>query len=257
MDNQSTTEKPIQSGLGSILERIGDFFHIFDLSYFVGGTLTLMAIVFAYYHLVYVRLLNHYPIPNEQWLTVLVIVVSCYGCGLVAFSFGRAFGNRFYRGRVLENKLIERLGYHKVKDCPSIETYVRQLNGTDTTSEAKGEIRWCLYGRMWSEVAHENAYPVVLHHLMRYWAMSATYDSVGFSLGVWSLSTFFVAAIGYSQDKWFVALGAIGAVLLLIAAHFAFRQASRYFQYQIDDLAAHFAVVHQRNCNHEELGDLR
>ncbi len=77
---------------------------------------------------------------------------------------------------------------------------------------------------------------------MRYWAMAATYDGVALSLLVWA--TILVAAQFeiVAQQPLGHGLGMTGAVVALAAAYFAFRRGAAYFEYQIEDVVAHFAV---------------
>jgi hypothetical protein len=121
------SERSVSSGLSSILDRVGEFFHIFDLSYFVGGVLTLSAASFAYFHIVYVGLESHYPLPDSQWLRVIIMVISSYACGLVAFAIGRLIGT-VYRRNILEGRIRQRLTLHGIDKCPILKEYVEQLD---------------------------------------------------------------------------------------------------------------------------------
>ena len=102
---------------------------------------------------------------------------------------------------------------------------------------------WWLYIRMWSEVAHDRSAPLVLQHLMRYWAMAATYDAVAFSFLVWAMVL--TAAHFHSVAPKPIGLGVTiaGVAACLLAAFFSFRRGADYYEYQIEDVVAHFAVL--------------
>jgi len=228
-DEKSPTEE-IVSGVRSLFDRIGEFFHIFDLSFFVSGVMTFGALVFVYLRLEYPR-----DFPFAPWVSVLAIIIACYVCGLIAFAVGRGISGPTFRRNKLEITLPRALDAHDLKD--------------DVINRYRGEKEkwlWWLYIRMWSDLAHEKSAPLVLHHLMRYWAMAATYDSVAFSFVVWAFALIamqfdFITAkpIGHG-------IGTIGALLCLAAAFFAFRRGANYYEYQIEDVVAHFVVARCR-----------
>lgn len=214
----------VAGGVRSVLDRVGEFFHIFDLSFFVGGAMTFGALAFVYVQLGYPQ---HFPFA--PWVGALAVVVACYVCGLLAFAVGRELGKRAVRRGVLEKTLREALDAHGLSN-PVIDSYVNN-----------GKLPQ-LYTRMWSEVTHDRSAPAALHHLMRYWAMSATYDGVAFAFVVWAVALIFPMfppgpqkAVGY----W---AGGAGVLLCLLACCFALRRGTTYYKYQIEDLVAHFAV---------------
>jgi hypothetical protein len=82
----------------------------------------------------------------------------------------------------------------------------------------------------------------VLQHLMRYWAMSATYDGVAFSFLVWAVVIVAVQFPAVAPHPTGQLLGISACVAAVSAACFAFRRGAVYFEYQIEDVVAHFAV---------------
>jgi hypothetical protein len=217
----------IATGLRSIFERVGEFFHIFDLSFFVGGSMTFGAFAFLY-------LLMQYPrqFPFAPWVGVLALIIACYVCGLITFAIGRELSRHTFRRGTLNRTLPLALAAHNLGD------------NIITSYTAGGERGlWSLYIRMWSEVVHEKSAPAILHHLMRYWAMAATYDGVGFSLIVWAMALVAVQFPSVAPQPLGHGAGIAGALLCMGAALFAFRRGANYYEYQIEDLVAHFAVA--------------
>ncbi|HEX8693854.1 MAG TPA: hypothetical protein VF746_15640 [Longimicrobium sp.] len=226
MAEGKTASGEIAAGLGSIFSRIGEFFHIFDLSFFVGGASSFAALSFLY-----LMMRKPQVFPFSPWVGVLALIVACYICGLIAFAVGREISGRTFRKSTLHRTLPVALAAHGLTE-ESITSY---------TTGDKPRF-WWLYIRMWSEVAHEPSSPIVLQHLMRYWAMAATYDGVAFSFLVWAAVLFAVQFRGVAPQPIGHGLGITGALLCIGAAFFAFRRGAVYFEYQIEDVVAHFAV---------------
>lgn len=224
MAQDEPPKKPdISTGLGSIFERIGEFFHIFDLSFFVSGTLTFGALAFFY-----VRTNRTLYFPFESWVGIVAFIVGCYVCGLISFAAGRGIAGIIFRTKSL-NTLKNAVKEHGI-DQNLIESYTKENR------------LWRLYVRMWSELAHEHLVPVILQHLMRYWAMAATYDGVAFSLMVWCVVLIATTISWFSSNPLSCTDGIMGAIICLVSSIIAFKQGNKYFVYQIEDVVAHFAV---------------
>lgn len=217
----------VTSGVRSIFERIGEFFHIFDLSFFVGGAMTFGAFAFIYIKMNYPR-----QFPFAPWVGVLALIIACYVCGLIAFAIGRELSRLVFRRQMLEIVLERALAAHNLSG-EIINSY----------KEGVGKGLWWLYIRMWSEMAHEKSAPFVQHHLMRYWAMAATYDGVAFSFIVWACVLIAVQFSSVAPEPISNGVGITGAALCICTAVFAFRRGADYYEYQIEDLVAHFAVA--------------
>jgi len=227
MPEEKTGAGELASGLRSIFERLGEFFHIFDLSFFVAGASTFASLAFLY-----VMMRKPLIFPFEAWVGVIAVIIACYICGLVAFAVGRELSGKTFRRFTLARTLPLSLAAHSLKG-ERIGTY---LSGERPRL-------WWLYIRMWSEVAHAKSSPVVLHHLMRYWAMAATYDAVAFSLLVWAAVLTALQFAAVAPQPVGHGLGTAAAVACVAAAFFAFRRGAAYFEYQIEDVVAHFAVT--------------
>ena len=226
MEEEKSAGGDIATGLRSIFERVGEFFHIFDLSFFVSGTMTFGALAFVYLQMRYPR---SFLFPS--WIAVMALIVACYVCGLIAFAVGREISGQSFRRRTLERILPDALSAHNLGDS-IIASY---------TSNGETGL-WRLYIRMWSEIAHEKSAPVVIHHLMRYWAMAATYDGVAFSFIVWAAALIAVQFKAIAPEPVGHLTGTVSALLCACAALFAFRRGASYYEYQIEDVVAHFAV---------------
>lgn len=226
MAEKESMSSEIASGLRSIFERVGEFFHIFDLSFFVSGAMTFGALAFVYLQM-------KYPcqFPFAPWVGTLALIVASYVCGLIAFAVGRELSGRTFRRHTLHRTLPLAIEAHNLTD-------------EIITSYTAGEQPrlWWLYIRMWSEIAHEKSPPAIAHHLRRYWVMAATYDGVAFSFIVWASALIAVQFNSIAPEPVDHVVGTVGALLSACAAFFAFRRGANYYEYQIEDVVAHFAV---------------
>ena len=111
MAEEKSSGGDVATGLRSIFERVGEFFHIFDLSFFVSGAMTFGAIAFLYLQMGYPR---YFPFP--PWVGVVALIVACYVCGLITFAVGREVSGRSFRRRTLERTLPIALKIHDLSD---------------------------------------------------------------------------------------------------------------------------------------------
>ena len=189
--------------------------------------MTLGALVFLY-----IKTGIPYYFPFAHWLQVVFFIIGCYVCGLISFSVGRAISTLMFRRETLSKTLLPALHAHKFNIEERMTPYL--------TGDVNGI--WHLYLRMWSEVVHEQTSPVLLHHLLRYWAMSATYDGIAFSFIIWAIVLMIAQFACFTSKPIEHPIGLLGTIFCLIISYFAFRQGVNYYKYQISDIVAHFAV---------------
>jgi hypothetical protein len=87
-------------GVRSLFSRLGEFFHIFDLSFLVSGATTLGALLFLHYRLGFSA-----DFPFSGWVAGFGLIIASYVCGLVSFSAGRALNTQLFRKRLLSDYL--------------------------------------------------------------------------------------------------------------------------------------------------------
>lgn len=214
----------IGEGLHAIFDRIGEFFHLFDLSFLVSGTTTFSAIA-----VLYIRIGGPNFFPFADWVGVFALIIGSYVCGLMSFAIGRAI-NTIFRRSVLESTLQAALDSHQLAS-PSLDVY--------RTAPSDGN--WRLYIRLWQDAAQRGAGSLVLRHLMRYWAMAATFDGLGFSFLIWALVSFLTTTRIAHEPVNRSAGTAIGVVFLVLAT-IAFWQGAKYYKYQVEDIVAALAA---------------
>jgi len=209
----------------AFLYRVGDFFHVLDLSFFVSGFMTYAAL---YVMGKEVAGLN-YPIIKSG-LNILFVFIMIYVCGLLSFAFGRYINDFLFRRREFNKEIKKAIKCHCLNGL-TIEKY--ELLGEDCLSK--------LYARLWQEVVYSKNSSLIRYHLSRYWAMSAIYDGLGFSFICWLIlvflcSPFVFALIGMTASI-------VMVLFLLIVVFICFWQGSIYYKYQVGDLVAYVSML--------------
>jgi hypothetical protein len=229
-DKQSISDE-LATGLGSIFSRVGEFFHLFDLSYIIAGTITFSALVFLY-----AKLGLAFPtwFPSGKWEGIAIIIVACYVCGLVSYAAGRSLSELLYRKKI-GNTMEVILTAHGLQEEEQISKY---------SQTRKYE---ALYTRMWCEMAHEipadKSKQQYFHNLIRYWSMSATYDGVAFAFFVWAivLSCFsYYDKSNILNPSHAISFSAINVVAGMISLYRGYI----YYKKQIEDIVAYYAMKH-------------
>lgn len=219
MVDEGDIAKEISGGLRSVFDRIGEFFNLFDLSFFVSGTATFAAAVYWFLNQNTSLALARLP----TWVYVVGLAVACYSCGLLSFAAGRVFTRRF-RMKHFPALLKEALSGHGLDD--SVKSYL----GSD-------EKLWRLYERLWVEVRHAQKYVTSFSLLRRYWVMAATYDGVAISCLAWTVVLLFEPPLSGSYYANYLL-----PALTLGCAVVSFIQGYSFFKYQVYEIVATIAA---------------
>jgi hypothetical protein len=230
-DKSDSSLKEVGEGLKSILERIADFFDIFDLSFIVSGATTISAFAFWGWR----AGLQHPAIPTG-WISAVGLVIACYVAGLVCFAVGRWI-RMGWRSRSSEKRFhkwfVFVLDGHGLTGVPPFNEYLAR-------KETRGD--WRLYVRLWADVRQSSPLAASFSLLRRYWVMAATYDGVAIALVVWA-ATLVGCAFGVAGakpiDKW---LALPLTLVLLVCAVACSREAGRFVDYQVEELVASIAA---------------
>jgi hypothetical protein len=237
-DKTSDATKQIGEGLKSILERIGGFFDIFDLSFFVAGATAFAAVAYWGW-----RANFSMPAISPTWVFGAGLIMACYVAGLVCFACGRWL----------------RMGWRRRKsDDEFADLFERVLAGhglygvqefTDYTNRTDYRGVWRLSVRLWAEVRVSKALAPSFALLNRYWVMAATYDGLAMALVVWACVCM-ICAFGVAGAKPLDKRLAIPlALLLLVFAAACSREASRYNRFQAEELVASIAAKRAADSN--------
>ncbi len=230
----------IAEAFKAIFAKIGDFFDIFDLSFFISGAAVLGSLVWA-------AGLAHVARPPllSGGLGLLIIVVACYLIGLIFFAMGRYLrkGRKGKKSEKEFNRLFTNvLAAHGLENT---EPYKSYLLRNDDDLRAK----WRLYIRLWAEVRQTPELAPSFALLRRYWVLAAAYDGLGCALLSWLLILILWACNLFATPAPALPLTIITALLLLLASAACFREADRHTTYQVEDAVASIAVQMTKATN--------
>jgi len=224
-------KKLVTSGLESILQRIAEFFDIFDLSFLLSGAVVLGALQFWLW-----RIDISLPPAFTGFVFYAALVIAAYIAGLLCFCLGRWIRLRWRSERFkggAADRFLPILKGHGLDAAPGFAEYLaRNASG--------GEEK--LYVRLWAEL--RDCPDLAASHalLRRYWVMAATCDGMVVALIVW---IFVLAAcafgLGGAQqiDKCAAGTSILGLALAAIACRY---EAGRYVLYQMQELVATIAA---------------
>lgn len=229
----------IGKALKSIFDKLSDFFDIFDLSFFVSGSVITILIMY-WLGLRDLYVFNYF----EQSGTLIIFIIICYTNGLIAFAIGRwirmgiwsYFKSKIYkvdnRFDLFDLNFIRILKAHSLDKDEEISSY---LNNTDDRGT------WRLYVKFWAMIREDEKYNRSLSVLKRYWVMAATYDGLSILMFI-SLIINFDLGLGFTGDIILSFYGCASiCVILLIALLACVREADRYLEYQVEEVVATIA----------------
>jgi hypothetical protein len=231
MGEDKTATQEIAQGLKSLFERIAEFFDIFDLSFFVAGATTAAALAFWAWRAGIDR-------PSmRDWTLVLSVIIACYVLGLMCFALGRwcRVSARWKKSQREFSHLFSLvMRGHGLSATPIVYQYLAR-------EQERGD--WRLYVRLWSELRHRPNLVNSCSLLKRYWVMAATYDGLAVALCVWAI-VLCLCAFGLGgaiELNKYLAIPAASVMILCAIA--CSHEASRYFQYQVEELVGSIVAL--------------
>lgn len=231
--------KELGEALKVIFTKLGDFFDIFDLSFFISGTVLFMAVLYLGLQLGLVAFADW---SKAGLLFGLVVLMAIYVSGLVSFSMGRWLRGMFYAVR----RKQKAEDYYKEKFLPIIYAHGLDQNLRFAEYFQRNEEHrapWRLYTRLWAELRHCDKAAPSRALLMRYWVMAATCDGLGAAFFIWAGVLVWRASAGANG----ITMLWLGAIILSAMAVLVLREANRYQEYQWEELVASLAAVQEGN----------
>lgn len=231
----------LSDGISGVLQRAGQIFHVFDLSFFASGAATFSAVLVG-------SRLAGWALPSNfpTWLNVVVFVFGSYIAGVASFAVGRQF-RRFSRYRRTLHKTLRPLARsHGLTTDKVVEAYfdidVSAIPEKSRERE-RNAVAYRLYSRLWAELRDNYTSSEGYRMLSRYWVMAAMYDGLVLSFLLWSAVAAGVASgrLGLVVDEQ-RAIAAVAAFAFIGLAYVCNREGLRNFEYQVEDICATFAA---------------
>ena len=228
----------VLKSFSSIFDKISEFFNLFDLSFFVSGSIASSAIFFGMHLARSISL-----VKLGDGLTILVIILSFYISGLVCFAVGRWFRTVIFQKKYddwFDNYFKKVLEDHGLSEHKPFKEYLER-------NSHRGVSR--LYTRLWAEARQCSVLAPSLSLLNRYWVMAATYDGVAVAAFTW-IFVFLGWCLGYGiEEKLDWKFGVIVILILIFISKTCMREAGRYTKYQIEELVASIAAQRAKEVN--------
>lgn len=221
--------------LRALLSRLGGFFDLLDLSFFVAGSITLGALGFSY------RLLDGKSLMGvPESLLIPGGLVLSYMIGLFCFSVGRTLRRvvmylltRRSHAQRFAAELGELVAMHQLKVVPNPELKPPPIPAHYFDARHAG----ALYTLFWTRVRQSGHLAPSLSLLNRYWVLAATCDGLAIAAMVWA-AVFFAwwRGVGMPQPGggWTLGLG----ISALCFVPMCLRESQRYTRVQMDELVA-------------------
>ena len=217
----------LAESLRDLLKKFIDFFHIFDLSFFISGFATLSVLIFWG--------INKNLIKSLEFINInynlLYIIGLCYICGLISFSIGRFLRKEVYY-RVLTPDVKDFcdleirgynnfLKYHFKKYCNV---------GSDDSIINKEYVKY------WAELRENKNHLNSFELISRYWIKTAIFDGLSFSfltsiIVILNIKKSIIVYYKFSPIEFDILL-----FIIFICFITCIRQASVYFKYQIAEV---------------------
>ncbi len=232
----------VGEALKTIFDKIGGFFDIFDLSFLVSGVVSVSALLFGGY-----LAGKQFSALLEGWWQITALILACYVNGLICFALGRALRMWIMpgkRGKEFHNFFTSLLSMHGLTDKKPFCQYIATDKNSQTPATEEEKLKtWRLYVRLWAEVRQGEKFKSSLAFLNRYWVMAATYDGLAISLLVWlAVSVLSATLLAVTWPLWVkISLPPLFIILVVVC----WREANRYFEYQVEELVAVIAAKEQ------------
>jgi hypothetical protein len=234
--------KELGEALKLLFSKIGDFFDILDLSFFVSGITCLAAI------LTWVEYAGGGVLGRLHGTPATLLgILACYVTGCLCFALGRWLRQWLWprmKGesagdRTVSKMLRSTLAAHGLSDRAPFREYLAR----DETLGGP----WRLYVRLWAEVRQTDRCLPSFTLIRRYWVLAATYDGLAVAMVAWGVV---IAVLTWSGGPGGRLLpgwgGGLACLFLLLLATMCLREAARYVKFQVEELVATIAVEVER-----------
>jgi hypothetical protein len=205
------------AALNILFNKVGDFFDIFDLSFFVSGSVCLGAL------LVGNRLGRLIDLSITGAYEAVAYLIASYVLGLMCFAGGRLM-------RPKNPAIFAARFKAAIEDHGLAAAYGGYFGGRAGDADR-------LYNRLWAEMRQNAALAPSFALVRRYWVMAAAYDGMALALVVWWGVLGYWATVSTSSLALRLPLLAVLPLAVLLCR----REAGRLAWYQMDELAASIA----------------
>lgn len=225
------------AALKPISEKIGAFFQVFDLSFFLSGGVCLLAGTVYYAH-------QDWWTPEVGSKTAVAAgVLLSYVLGQLCLALGRGIrrGSRTrWKRKESRTRIVEMMTRNGLRELPEYRGFFIDTGRTLLTEYAAVD----LYARLWTDLRHDKKATASFELLHSYWMRGAIFDGVVGSGVVWFVV---VVSLGCQSGGWW--LWGTAAIFVFLAIILAIYEAGRLEDRQIEDLVAVLGSTHYQRAN--------
>ncbi len=229
--------------LQPVFKKIGDFFDLFDLSFFIAGASSLLALVYSAWVLGLLSQLG--ALDGGSRVVLAVVMVAVWG--LLSFAVGPLLYRLFW-GRLDSIDRAAHEGRGRADHLKAaLERHGLLGEGGDELAQSHADRGSYdqLYTRLWVEIRERSVVRESFDQLRRFWILTASYEALATSGLFWAIALL-VGAVSWTPEQALgmppaYALGAAAASLVLggASAHEAGRSRSN----QVEEVVATYAFL--------------
>lgn len=248
-----------------ILDRIVDFFSIFDISFLISGIATMTLLCYGAW------LFGLFTWLGDGFAHILYYVILSYICGLASFAFGKWIRTTIIKRR--RNRW--RIKWIRTYKFKKIKIYLLTIEAINKENKDKSQFMECFsdailyvnhkstnpnqklpqyekekdaekhYTEMWYYIREHKNKSLTYQLLNRYWVSQAIYDGLLFPAFIAFLLGVFVS---YSFDCF---IGVLISISALLCGYFFYKEGKRYAEAQIKEVVI---VYYNLKNQHYEQG---
>lgn len=225
-----------------ILQKISDFFDLFDLSFIVSGIASAGAILFLLEFATSLKPIMF--IKSMGGFFVFLSIVLIYVFGLISWVIGKSL--RKWISKSLYIEVYEKFLENQGENISLFKAYTIGLNAIQDPVQMEKEMgkrMQQLYGMMWVKLRDNQDCINSFSLLKRYWVQTATFEGLIFSAICWLVTLlilYFTLDVFY---VWGTVMAALFNIIIILAF---FSEATRYRRFQLSELVQTFINMNKQ-----------
>jgi hypothetical protein len=218
-----------ESSLKTLIDKVADFFDIFDLSFFVAGACFCFGIwIFLYLN----KLVPDLDLPKD--LSFFFLIISFYVCGFICFCIGRMFRRSIHDRYEYFSKVMNAYDFPSNNRLKKLSDYKSKLG------------RPYLYVYLHVRLRESKYLVSSLPYVKRYWAMAALCDGLSVAIWSWPISLFLNSIVNKCMCQCTYPFYLLFVFLIFSFLHYVlYKEANRYEDYQCDELVASLTIENE------------
>lgn len=231
MSQEDTLE--MKDTISKILDRIVDFFSIFDISFLISGIATMTILCYGAW------LYGLFTWLGDSFAHILYYAILSYICGLASFAFGKHIRTKLLKRKRFKYTVTWEIRMGRNNTSQFMDCFSDAISYVNNKA-AKGDLKLTkyedekdaekYYTEMWYYIREYQNKSLSYQLLNRYWVSQAIYDGLLFPAFLSFGLGFFIL---YSFDSF---IGGLISISALLCGLFFYREGKRYAEAQIKEV---------------------